>query len=675
MIKTIQFPLVKITLFFIFGLVMAGIFSFNLPVVFSLLGFLLVICVAIYFKNLKNNFPTFEICSYFISFLIGTATVIIHDQSRQKNHYLQGIKTFEKTTFLNVTITEKLKNSGTKLRYEANVNSVDSYQKTGKIILNITTNHRADGIGIGTVLNVKGVLYKNPQAKNPNQFDYSSYLKNKQIYAQVYTTLDDCQAADKKALSLNYYASKLRERIVKNLRKNNFNETELNVVVALLLGQQQDLSPEILKEYQLAGAIHVLSVSGLHVGFILVFINFLLAPIPNTKKGLRTKLIITLLALWAFGILAGLAPCVIRSVTMFSFLAIGNFMRRSINIYHTLLVSVLLILLIEPSFLYDVGFQLSYSALFFILWLQPLLKAAYSPKSKIISYFWDIITVSFAAQIGTFPLSIYYFHQFPGLFFVTNLIILPGLTLILAIGIIVILMASTNCIWLPLMTLLEKSIWFLNEIIKKIASFEDFIFRDIPMSFTMVIGLYLLLFCWIAFCKKPGAFKLYAGLISIICFQLAWYHVKFTTQTTSEFIVLSSKKSTLLVKREGSTAQIFANDSILKNADGNTTINSYVIGNFIEIVNKTRISNLYYFKNKKILVVDSASVFSNQQPNILILSHSPKLNLERYFFNNKPDLVIMDNSNFKSYKKIWKKNCNQLKIPFHDLSEKGFYKL
>ena len=113
--------------------------------------------------------------------------------------------------------------------------------------------------------------------------------------------------------------------------------------------------------------------------------------------------------------------------------------------FHTLLVSILLILIVAPSFLFDVGFQLSYIALFFILWLQPWLSQLWKPKYKITKYLWDILTVSFAAQIGAFPLSIYYFHQFPGLFFITILIILPALGIIMALGVFVmILLAGFN---------------------------------------------------------------------------------------------------------------------------------------------------------------------------------------------------------------------------------------
>ena len=673
--KAIQFPLVKITLFFIFGLLLAYVIPHNLKIVFCLIIILVSINFIIFYNKAKYKWPFFEIITLFISMLIGISTVLIHDDTRLSSHYVHFNNQNEKTSFFNLTITEKLKKSSSKNRYVATINSLNSKTATGKVILNIADSTHDDLIDVGTNINVFGLLYKNKKSQNPGQFNYADYLQKKQIYAQIFSNYNDCQIEKTPSKSLNYYAGRLRSKIIKNLQENNFNQTELNVVVALLLGQQQEISPEILKDYQLAGAIHVLSVSGLHVGFILLFVTWLLSPISNTKKGLRFKLIITLLSLWMFGILAGLAPCVLRSVTMFSFLAIGNFMRRSVNIYHTLLVSMLLILLVEPSFLFDVGFQLSYSALFFIVWLQPLLSAVYVPKSKVVSYFWDIVTVSFAAQIGTFPLSIYYFHQFPGLFFVTNLIILPALTVILALGLVVIIMASLDISWGFLIQLLENLIHVLNQVIKKIASFEDFIFKNIALSFVMMLGLYITLICWIIFCKKPTITKFYLGLLSIISLQIICFRQKHITQKTSEFVVLSIKKNSLLLEKIGTTARVYANDSILQNIQKNNTLTSYAIENFIDSTAKKPMQNLYYFKNQKILVIDSTTVLSDEKPDVIILTNSPKINLERLFINYKPNIIIADKSNYKSYVKIWRQNCEKHKVVFHDVSNQGFFKL
>jgi competence protein ComEC len=266
----------------------------------------------------------------------------------------------------------------------------------------------------------------------------------------MYVGSSDVKISTKIDKSIWYYSAKLRDRIVENLRKSNFNSEELNVVVALILGQQQDISPEILHDYQFAGAVHILSVSGLHVGYLLLFINFLLLPFPKSKIGNLARFFIIFFSLGGFAIIAGLSPSVVRSVTMFSFVAGGMCLKRETNIFHTLLVSLLLILIVSPSFLFDVGFQLSYVSLFFIVWLQPLFKQIWQPNNKIKGYFWDILTVSFAAQIGAFPLSIYYFHQFPGLFFLTNLVILPAIGLIMALGVFVMIIAIFCPVWIVL---------------------------------------------------------------------------------------------------------------------------------------------------------------------------------------------------------------------------------
>src|SRR5690606_13387715 len=146
--------------------------------------------------------------------------------------------------------------------------------------------------------------------------------------------------------------------------------------------------------------------------------------------------ILLLLSLWGFAFLAGMAPAIVRAVVMFSFVSVGKFLQRNTNIFHTLLASSAIILLWTPSFLFDVGFQLSYVALFFILWVHPIFTSFWKPKNKIKKYFLEILTVSFAAQIGTFPLSMYYFRQFPCLFFVTNILILPILSILLIYGVV-----------------------------------------------------------------------------------------------------------------------------------------------------------------------------------------------------------------------------------------------
>lgn len=676
--KVVQFPLIKITFCFLLGILFAQMVkSTFLLTLISLLLFSLTTLIMNFLSNKKVIYKSlFGVFCLITSFFIGSITLVLNNDTLNSNHYLKDLKSAGNEYSAEIVIKEKLKNTINNDRYVAIIIELNDKKSYGKIILNIRKDSLMPILEMGSHLKVFGSFYKNRKPNNPNQFDYGKYLENQQIYAQVYADASNIKIGSQLDKTISFYASKLRNRIIQNLEKNHFKKSELSVVVALVLGQQQDISQEVIRDYQYAGAIHVLSVSGLHVGCILLFINFLLKRIPNNKKGSIIKLIIVISSLWMFGVLAGLAPSVVRSVTMFSFVALGMFLRRSVNIYHTLVVSALLILLFQPSFLFDIGFQLSYIALFFIVWLQPLLASIWTPKYKLVNYIWEIITVSFAAQIGTLPLSIYYFHQFPGLFFITNIVILPMLSLILGIGVIVMILAAVDVVWFPMMKLLEYSIWFLNKIIAWVASFEDFIFKDIPLNSYMLWSSYLLIFSLIIWSKKPTFKKLTVSLSALILVQIISIQAKYSSQNKEEFIVFNKKKSTIITQRKGNKVTLYSNDSILKTTDDNLVLKSYLVANYCKIEKKKSISNLYYFKDKKILLMDSSAVYlPKEKPDILVITNSPKVNLERIFKQWKPNQVVVDAANFKSYIKVWKATCSKEKIPFHDTTEKGFYKL
>ncbi|WP_394759463.1 ComEC/Rec2 family competence protein [Flavobacterium sp.] len=519
--KILQFPIVRITIWFILGILVAYYYNPNIFVGFTLLGITSFIFALLFIIN-KNKFNqkiNFGIGLYILAFSIGITTTIIHNDTFIDNHYIHNLKHFEANHLINVTIIEKLKNTTYNNRYIAEINQIDNKIASGKVLLNLKKASISKDFIIGTKLKIEDQLVRNFKPNNPNQFDYGKYLETKGIYAQVFTEISQIKISTSIDKNIWYYTSNFRNKIITNLTKSGFKKEELAVVSALILGQQQDISPEVLRDYQYAGAVHILSVSGLHVGFILLFITFLLKPLPKNRFGNLTRLIIVLISLWLFALIAGLAPSVVRSAAMFSFVAIGMFLNRETNIFHTMFVSLFLILLVEPLFLFDIGFQLSYVALFFILWLQPMLKTLWQPKNKIVTYFWDIITVSFAAQIGAMPLSIYYFHQFPGLFFITNLVLIPCLSIIMALGVILMFLAYFDFVPVFLSKIVEISITITNTFIKWIASIETFVVQNIPLSFSLLIVSYLIIFSWIIWFKKPSFTKIVIGLSSVLLFQ------------------------------------------------------------------------------------------------------------------------------------------------------------
>ncbi|MES2575097.1 MAG: ComEC/Rec2 family competence protein [Bacteroidota bacterium] len=676
--KVLNFPLARITIGFVIGILIAYYIKPAIFFVFALVFGAIFIFIIVYFLSKRNivNSIYFGLATYFLAVSIGISTQIIHTDSFQKSNYIQSKSIFEKSHLISLTIREKLRSSVYNDRYIVLVNQIDNKIKTGRILLNIRKDSLNHEFEIGTHLQINGSLYKNSPAKNPNQFDYSRYLENKQIYAQLYADTSEIRIGSIIEKDVWYYTSRLRTKIIQNLEKSNFNKAELHVAVALILGQQQDISPEIIKDYQYAGAVHILSVSGLHIGFILLFVTFILKPFPNTRRSSFIKLIIILLSLFYFGVLAGLAPSVLRSVTMFSFVAVGMYLKRSTDIFHTLLVSILLILLFQPSFLFDVGFQLSYIALFFILWLQPLLSGLWLPENKIVKYFLEILTVSFAAQIGAFPLSIYYFHQFPGLFFVTNLVVIPFLSVIMALGVFVMVLAAFNCVPMFLAKSLEWSIYILNKIINTIASLEEFIIQEIPFNWQLLLSVYLLIIATIIWFRKPSFNRLALTLISIIIFQIAYFETYWTIQNQKELVIFNSKNNTLITERNGNNITLYANDSLLKKASKNQTLTSYSMGNFSNLKFKKRLQNMIYFNENKIFIIDSLVICPTDiHPDVIVLIQSPKINLERFLQITKPKIVIADASNFRTIQKRWKATCLKEKIPFHATGEKGFYRL
>jgi competence protein ComEC len=676
--KALQFPLTRITLWFVFGIFFSANFTINPKLIFFLVAVsLTATLLALYFSNKDFKQKVyFGISTYILAFLIGITTQIVHTDSFQKDNYIHQITNNSEEHLVEVVLRQKLKSSILNDRFIALVKRIDNKESSGKMVVNF---HKIKGnsqLQIGANFQIKGVVFKHKNPINPDQFDYGKYLTNKSILSQMFVDSYEIKIGKKMDKDIWYYSDFLRNKILNNLEKSKFSKEELHVVAALILGQQQDISTEILHDYQFAGAIHILSVSGLHVGFILLFITFLLKPLRKNKVGNAIRLITIITSLWSFAILAGLSPSVVRSVTMFSFVAIGMHLKRSTNIYHTLMVSILLILLFEPSFLFDVGFQLSYVALFFIFWLQPLLENLWTPNNKIVFYFWEILTVSFAAQIGAFPLSIYYFHQFPGLFFVTNLIIIPFLSVIMALGVFVMVLAAFDYVPEIPAKILEYSIYFLNKTINWVASFEQFIIKDIPFNWQMLWSLYVLIIAVVIWFKRPNFNKLALALITILLFQSTYFVTQWNNQQQKEWIVFNVKKKTLITERIGEGVTIFCNDSVQKEVVNNPTLKSYLVANFSAITTAKKLQNLYYFNNKKILIIDSLGVYQKEiHPDIIVLVQSPKLNLERLFQTYKPEIVIADASNFKTYINVWEATCRKEKIPFHATGEKGFFRL
>ena len=467
----------------------------------------------------------------------------------------------------------------------------------------------------------------------------------------------------------------LREDIINKFKNANFNKDELSIVNALLLGQRNDISQEQFNQYKNAGVVHILAVSGLHIGIILLFLNFLFKPIEYIKNGKILKLILVLVCLWFYALLAGLSPSIIRSVTMFTAIAIGLVSNRQFGIQNSLVISIFVLLLIHPLYLFNVGFQLSYTAVFSIVWLQPFFANFWKPKAFIPKYFWVLLTVTFAAQIGVLPLSLYYFHQFPGLFFVSSLIIIPFLGFILGVGFLIIILGTLDFIPQILAEFYEFMIRTLNEFVAIISSQETFIFQNISFSFISMILFYLLLTGIISGLKNRSVHNFYFVLIVVFIFQVSLIYKKYQIEKTNEFIIFHQVKKSIIGNREGANISVFQKSDTFKNTTY-SPLKSYQLNySNLSFQEKKHFKNILQINSRNILIIDHSGIYKglNFKPQMVILTESPKINMERMLQKLRPEIVIADGSNYHNFVQQWGKTCKSKSIEFYSTQENGAF--
>jgi len=323
--------------------------------------------------------------------------------------------------------------------------------------------------------------------------------------------------------------------------------------------------------------------------------------------------------------------------------------------------------------LFDVGFQLSYLALYFIVWVKPMLDRYYNPRHIVKKYIWDVTTVSLAAQIGVLPLSFYYFNQFPTLFIITNLFVLFPLSIVMVYGIIISVLAFIGFTNFYLSKVLEYGIWYINQVSVEVAKFEGFVLKDIPFTISMLLASYLFIFAFFGWFKSKRYQNLVVALLGIILFQLSILYQKKQTIGSDEFVIFNKSKSTLLAQRESDKIKMFSNDSI---SDKDPLIKSYKTGNFARITSYSTVQNFYNLNGSKIMIIDSSGVYNSAlQPNILLLCGSPKINLERLLYQHKPNLIVADASNYKSYVELWRTTCEKFNVQFHSTYENSYFRL
>ncbi len=668
--KPLKFPLITITCVFTLGIIAQYYWKFSFALLVTICLLTIAFLGFLFWKN-NNKIEqksVFGFITYLLFFIIGMLTFYIHSDSNKKHFYTY--QTFENSNSIRAIVATSLKPNSKYNKYFIELNALNDSVVSGKLLLYVPkTNPKKLMAGDEIWLNVS--LYPIPKAFNPYQFDYAIYLEKQNVFHQIYAKESQIKHLATHH-NFDFYIENLRNKLSESFAIHHFDVKTKAIIDALLLGQRIDLDKETVADYSNAGVIHILAISGLHISIIYFFIIFLLKPLKRIRFGKEIELFLVLVLLWLFACITGLPASVTRAVTLFSFISIGKYFNQSRAICNAIAISALLILLFRPNAIFDIGFQLSYAAVISIVLFQPFYKKFHFTKNKIGLYFTDIILVSVAAQIGVLPLSLYYFNQLPLLFLLANLVIIPLSTLVLIGGIIILFFNfAIPALAIFLGKILAFFIDCMNYYIHWIADFKSGIISNISFSVWLTIALYLVIigFIYWFYHFKTKHFKYV--LISIFLFQMSYFGIKFAENNSSEFIVLNSKSSAFVLKNENKIVAFTDNPEI--NLE---SLSNYKRGTFSDSIRVFPMQNVLSFKNKRILIVDSIGIYKTSiRPEIIVLSQNPKVNLSRLISEINPKLIIADKSNYKNNCKRWGATCRKEKIPFHAITEKGFYRL
>lgn len=490
----------------------------------AILLFLLILSLLLFWNN--KNFPGVKFQNILVAsaLLLSGACYIIQkpvsllQSYDQKEHFIAEVcqKPAEKAnTFQSVL---KIQRKGT-----ADPEKVIAYFSKEKFDSSILA-------GDQLALFVRPQEIKN--AGNPFELDYKAMMRHKGIYSSVYLSPGTYHKTGQQINRLTYMAEHVRDQLIALLKATKLGDEERAVISALTLGYRAELDPETMDYFVDTGTIHVLSVSGLHVALIFIILNFLFNRINRGKYGKLFHGLLIILCLWSYAFITGFSPSVQRATVMLSFFIIGNLLRRPVNIYNSLSASALVLILVDPLVLYDIGFQLSYLAVFGIVLIQPPLENLLEVKNKLFKWAWKLFTISIAAQLITFPLSIYYFRQFPNLFWLSNFIAIPGTTLLIWITLGFFVLSPIGVLANLLGKLLQFITHWMLVILKEISNWPHAVSDGILYNQHQMLMVYGFIIAFVIFVLSKRKHWLYGAMILLISFQasMLWTRIDLFNQ-------------------------------------------------------------------------------------------------------------------------------------------------
>ena len=399
---------------------------------------------------------------------------------------------------------------------------------------------------------------------NPGEFDYKKYLERRGVTGIVYLKEGDWLPTGISQENVVFsFAYHFRDRMMEAMRRCGISGDELGVGAAILLGYDDSLPVQVRHNYVAAGSMHILCVSGMHVGVIYLLASFLLGLLGRSKGALLAKRIILLVLIWFYALITGLSPSIMRSALMISMIIFGEIIHRKGFTLNSIAASAFILLLIDPNNLYAIGFQLSYVAVLGIVLLQKPLSNLVFFQNQFLDKIWEITTVSLAAQIATMPFTIYYFHQFTPYFWLSNLLMTP-----LSFAVILSGMTLLAVSWVPWLNLVVgKAVWFglhwMNAVASIVERLPLSLVKGLSMSdfqFGLSLVMLLLLLLFVNLRKKRMMMEMLV-VSTVFALSLAWRTQHLAGQ--SGLMLYSLRNHTAITVFQGFNSVLLCDEELL----------------------------------------------------------------------------------------------------------------
>lgn len=560
-----------------------------------------------------------------------------------------------------------------------------------KAVIYVKKDSASQQLSYGDVLLISTKLSPISGPENPYSFDNQTYLGRKGILLTGYVPDDAWQMLYHESPNvIMYYAQKLQHLFSDIFAQNGLQGDEYAIITAILLGNDETMEPELKAQYASAGVSHILCVSGMHVGIIFMILNFLLKPLGGSKQTRAIKAVLLLLCIWVYACITGLAPSVQRAASMFTFVTFGNLLNRNANIFHSLFASLFLLLLINPLLIFEIGFEMSYLAVFGIVILQKPIVSVYKPKTKIGNYFWELISVSTAAQLATFPLSIYYFGQFPNYFLLANMSVIMLSFVVVVTGVVILATSFVSVIAQFVGTILTYEIKLMNFLIQSIDSLPFSVTRNISYSMLQVVLCYACIASlFFYFHHKNKKFK-YLTLSLFVIFIMSFGYDKYQSSRREDITAYSIEKMSaigfnyhgnrILLVDTATTPHFY--DFNIKNHERRARIVSTQVNmdtaNY-ESQGFLKIDNCINYQGYTFYLLSGRQTMkptdSRLSVDYLYMRHNPKISMKKLRQCIDFKQVIIDKSNSVFYDKKWTDSCKYYQIPYYSMRENGYFYL